>query len=273
MSDLKPSEAGGALPVNGLPAVYRCENRQLQDARELHQFIEIQQKFADWIKGRIEKYGFIEKEDFFIILGKSSGGRPTTEYGLTIDTAKELCMVENNEKGRIARRYFIECERKAKAAPAAPQLPTAVELAKWFLEANARAEKLEIDLLRQETRANVLADLVDDLKPKADLMEKVIEQSNECIDVGQAAKILALPYGRNKLFEVLRQRGIFFKERNEPQQKYIKAGYFRLKEKWIERNNHDGFCVVKVLITQKGLSWLAQELEVVKTPPRSAELE
>jgi phage anti-repressor protein len=74
-----------------------------------------QQAFTDWIKNKIEKYGFIEGEDFYSILSKTpEGGRPATEYLLTIDMGKELAMVENNEKGRQVRKYFIECERRAK---------------------------------------------------------------------------------------------------------------------------------------------------------------
>lgn len=93
------------------------------------------------------------------------------------------------------------------------------------------------------------------LKPKAELMDKVLD-TGEKIDVGQAAKILRLPYGRNSLFKNLRDMGIFFKNRNEPKQEYIDRGYFELKEKWIDRNNHDGFMIVKVLVTQRGLEYL-----------------
>jgi phage anti-repressor protein len=85
---------------------------QLCDARDLHKFIESQQEFANWIKNRIDDYGFVENQDFLIILSKSQGGRPRTDYHLTLDMAKELSMVERNEKGRQARRYFIGCEQR-----------------------------------------------------------------------------------------------------------------------------------------------------------------
>lgn len=94
------------------------------------------------------------------------------------------------------------------------------------------------------------------LQPKADLMDKVLD-ADEKIDIGQAAKILELPFGRNTMFEKLREMGIFFKNRNEPKQIYIEKGYFQLKEKFIERSNHEGFVVIKVLVTQKGLEFLA----------------
>ena len=107
------------------------------------------------------------------------------------------------------------------------------------------------------------------LAPKAELMDKVLD-TDQKIDVGQAAKILNLPFGRNTLFQRLRERGIFFCNRNEPKQEYINRGYFELKEKLIDRNNHESFTVIKVLVTQKGLDFLARQFEVVQTPKKMA---
>ena len=98
------------------------------------------------------------------------------------------------------------------------------------------------------------------LKPKAALMDKIID-SGEKIDIGQTAKILGLPYGRNTLFKKLRDLGVFFKNRNEPKQEYVDRKYFELKEQWIERNSHDSFMIVKVLVTQKGLEFINKILE------------
>lgn len=84
------------------------------NARELHEFLEVRSEFRHWIKNRIDDFGFVEGRDF-ITVGKNlpSGGRKT-DYYITIDMAKELSMVERNEKGKQARQYFIECERKVK---------------------------------------------------------------------------------------------------------------------------------------------------------------
>ncbi len=79
----------------------------------LFYFLEIDTKFADWIKNRISHYNFIENQDYIIKIVYTKG-RPRKEYYVTLDMAKELCMVENNEKGRQARRYFIECEKRLK---------------------------------------------------------------------------------------------------------------------------------------------------------------
>lgn len=109
------------------------------------------------------------------------------------------------------------------------------------------------------------------LRPKAEFMDKVMD-ADERIDIGQSAKILNLPFGRNTLFQKLRDMGVFFKNKNEPKQEYVKRGYFVLKEKWIDRNNHDGFMVLKVLVTQKGLEFLANLFKVVEQPKEMAEV-
>jgi phage anti-repressor protein len=88
------------------------------NARLLHAFLESKKDFSDWIKYRIEKYGFIENQDYQVLLPKKgeqtgSGGHNRIEYALSIDCAKELAMVEGNEKGKQARQYFIACEAKA----------------------------------------------------------------------------------------------------------------------------------------------------------------
>ena len=85
-------------------------------ARELHSFLEVKDKFTDWIK-RMFEYGFEENMDYLSFSEKSEkpkGGRPTTDFALTIDTAKEISMIQRTEKGKIARRYFIECEKRLK---------------------------------------------------------------------------------------------------------------------------------------------------------------
>ncbi|EGH4499344.1 TPA: antA/AntB antirepressor family protein [Campylobacter jejuni] len=92
------TELQGAFPAN---------------VKFLFYFLEIDTKFADWINRRISHYSFIENQDY-IIKEVFTGRRPRKEYYVTLDMAKELCMVENNEKGRQARRYFIEYEKRLK---------------------------------------------------------------------------------------------------------------------------------------------------------------
>ena len=94
---------------------------QLCNARELHAFVESKQEYATWIKNRINEYGFIQDEDYFIITERTNG-RPRKEYHITLDMGKELGMVERNERGRQIRQYFIRCERTLKALQQPQQL-------------------------------------------------------------------------------------------------------------------------------------------------------
>ena len=105
---------GGLIPL----ASATVEGAQVQtvDARELHAFLDVGRDFTNWIKCRIAVFGFVEGADFVSEVYASSGekgGRPSREFHLTLDMAKQLAMVERTERGRQARRYFIECERLA----------------------------------------------------------------------------------------------------------------------------------------------------------------
>lgn len=119
---------------------------QTCNARDLHSFLEIQTAFKDWIARRIEEYGFVEGNDFCSFLSESQGGRPAKEYSLTLDMGKELAMVERNEKGKQARQYFLDCERRAKgqiaAVPPAPTFTDAFKLVPLVVRA-ARALGLD----------------------------------------------------------------------------------------------------------------------------------
>ncbi|MED0704924.1 antA/AntB antirepressor family protein [Aneurinibacillus aneurinilyticus] len=131
-----------------LVPVYADEQgNNLVNARELHEFLQVETRFNDWIERRIEKYGFVDGEDFHSFLSKSNGGRPSVEYILAIDTAKEISMVENNERGRQVRKYFIEMERRAKEVRnnviPLDERQVRMELLKSALEHEERLESVE----------------------------------------------------------------------------------------------------------------------------------
>ena len=97
--------------------VQKNEGKETVNARELHEFLEVQTRFNDWIKARIDKYGFVDGIDFAKVTEKivtPGGAQDGNSYYLSLDMAKELSMVENNEHGRRARRYFIEVEKRAR---------------------------------------------------------------------------------------------------------------------------------------------------------------
>lgn len=85
----------------------------LVSGRDLHGFLEVGKDFSTWFKD-MTNYGFEEGKDFTPISGKSNGGRPRTEYAMTLDMAKEISMIQRNDKGKQARQYFIEVEKEYK---------------------------------------------------------------------------------------------------------------------------------------------------------------
>lgn len=106
--------------------------QQTVSAKALHNYLKVGNDFSTWIKGRIKEYGLIKNDDFLIFdssefrnqstnneqqikwTTKRGGDRKSIDYILTIGTAKELAMIENNEKGRAIRKYFIRCEQHLK---------------------------------------------------------------------------------------------------------------------------------------------------------------
>lgn len=131
------------------------ETALLCNARDLHTFLGVKKVFAAWITNRISEYEFIENQDYILLsnLGKQTsgrGGHNRKEYHLTLDTAKELAMVERNEKGRQVRRYFIECEKRLR------QQETKVEkVLSGFMPAIMEAIKLEDKRIQRPTEARL----------------------------------------------------------------------------------------------------------------------
>ncbi len=170
------------------------ETVQTVNARELHAFLEVNSNFRDWIKNRIKEYNFQENQDFIIfakILAKSLRGRPSMEYHLTLDMAKELSMLERNEKGKEARQYFIECERRVKQV-VTPQI-------------DYSSSQVMIGFLNYlQGQINQKDTIIEDLKPKAMALES-LQRHNGLFGLTEAAKILELQPKQFILF--LQQKG------------------------------------------------------------------
>ncbi len=132
------------------------EQQPLVNARDLHEFLESKQEFANWIKSRIKDYQFIENTDykeFLTNLSKTSffGGRPKKDYLISLDMAKELAMVERNDKGRLARRYFIEMEKRQLADMKAGITDSQAWLIDDLQDAYLAADQLSAKLVRYWT--------------------------------------------------------------------------------------------------------------------------
>ena len=125
------------------------EGQQLVSARELHEFLEVKTRFNDWIKNRIEKYGFKENIDYTKILVQCIRGQNEYDFALVLDMAKELSMVENNDKGRQARKYFIKCEEKLKEEIQNKELTDADRIVKL------------LNVIPEDERGKYMLELVD----------------------------------------------------------------------------------------------------------------
>lgn len=96
--------------MNELITVNYDNEQPTVSARELHEFLEVGADFRHWFP-RMCEYGFEEGKDFRTFLTESSGGRPAQDAEINIDMAKELCMLQRNDKGKQARQYFLQLER------------------------------------------------------------------------------------------------------------------------------------------------------------------
>lgn len=131
--------------MNELIKITEHKGNSVVSARDLHKFLESKSDFSTWIKKRIARYGFVENQDYSCFHQKMEANNAIlTEYALTLDTAKELAMVEGNAKGKEARQYFIACEKKLKeVVPVKSQIDLIVESALALREQEQRLAKVE----------------------------------------------------------------------------------------------------------------------------------
>ena len=234
--------------IKALLPVEEREEKRLVEGRLLHRFLEAEGRFKDWLRYRINKYGFIEGEDYVSFVKKShetQGGRPTTVYGLTLDMAKELCMVENNKKGREARRYFIQCEKIA-----LKNLPASYPEALRELAASEEAK------LEAEKRLAIAA-------PKARDFD-VAMAALGAIGMDVAANVINHPQlGRTNLFRFLRDERILKQgtsptTHNTPYSKY--SHHFKvILKKCGKRSSEETRSVT--LVKASGISFIIGRIE------------
>lgn len=212
-------------------------------ARELHEGLEINTKFATWFE-RMCEYGFSEGNEFFPKVGKTSeqGGRPSIDYQISIDMAKQICMIQRTDKGKQYRQYFLDLE-KAWNTPE---------------QVMARALKIannEIDKLKADNKV-LIAD-TERMKPK-EIFADAVESSRTSILIGDMAKLICQnghEIGQNRLFEWMRQNDYLIKSggsKNMPTQKAMEQKLFEVKERTVV--NPDGSVRITrtTLVTGKG---------------------
>lgn len=228
--DFHTPQCGELIPLqdnNGSKAV---------NARDLHAFLGSKQEFANWIKNRIEKYDLVENVDYVVFdksVKNSNGGRPQIEYALTIDAAKELSMVEGNEKGKQARRYFIACEKKLQELSLPSyMIPDPIKRAEKWIEEEKHRQQLAIE--------NKV------MKPKAEYFDNLIDR-NLLTNIRDTAKQIHIP--QKKFVSLLLENKFVYRDAKlklKPYAEYIPL-YFELKD--FERNGHAD---TQLLINPKG---------------------
>ena len=220
------------------------DGKQAVSARELHSFLGVKRDFSTWIKDRIDKYDLVENQDYevFTNFGENPyGGRPLVEYALTIDAAKELSMVEGNEKGKIARRYFIEVEKKYR---------NSFMLPRTYAEALRQLAKQVEDNERQKQ-------IIEEQKPKALFADAVATSTQSCL-IGELAKILrqnGVEIGQNRLFDWLRKNGYlcqYGEKYNQPTQRAMEMELFEVKKTSISKPDGTILVTTTTKVTGKG---------------------
>ncbi|MBB6452016.1 phage anti-repressor protein [Salirhabdus euzebyi] len=140
-----------------LPVYENNSGLKFVDARELHEQLFVGKDFSSWIKDRIEKYGFTENEDYKLTLTKIGERQNVTrhDYLLTLDTAKEIAMVQNNEAGRVIRKYFIQVEKQFRQQQPKTQLEVLQGTINQMIEQESRINQIALhnQQLAQENKS------------------------------------------------------------------------------------------------------------------------
>lgn len=228
--------------MNELIKITYNNDRPAVSARDLHDFLEVKTAYKDWFP-RMCEYGFTEGEDFCSFLSESTGGRPAQDAVLTIDMAKEICMIQRNEKGKQARQYFLQIEKD------------------WNSPEKVMARALQIagdKLKRLESKIEADA-------PKV-LFADAVSASKTSILVGELAKLLkqnGVDIGQHRLFRWMRENGYLIRRKgldfNMPTQKSMELGLFTVKETAITHS--DGTVTVSktTKVTGKGQQYFIEK--------------
>lgn len=214
-----------------IPINYGIAGQPTVSARELHEGLEIGTKFATWFP-RMAEYGFSENVDYktcYPNLGSENhGGQNMVDYQITVDMAKQICMIQRSEKGRQYRQYFLDLEKAwntpeqvfARALKMADQTIAKLQDTNKFLE-----QKIESD------------------RPKT-IFADAVSTSKSSILIGDLAKLICqngYQIGQKRLFQWMRDNGYLIKSGssyNMPMQRYVEQGLFEVKESNVQ--NPDG---------------------------------
>lgn len=205
-------------------------------ARDLHEFLEVKTAYKDWFP-RMCEYGFAEGEDYCSFLSDRSDGlpgKPRQDAQLTIDMAKEICMLQRNERGKQARQYFLQLEREWNSPEAV--MARALRMAQEKLE---RVKAINSNLSVQ----NAI------MQPKAEYFDGLCDRES-LTGVRETAKLLGMK--QNDFVKWLIDHKYIYRDKRGrlmPYAEHVDSGLFTVKETYNDKTDWTG---VQMLITVKG---------------------
>lgn len=230
--------------MNELIKVDYSTDRPTVSARELHGFLQVETPYHKWFP-RMCEYGFSEGQDFWTFLSESTGGRPAQDAQLTIDMAKEICMLQRNEKGKQARQYFIQLEKD------------------WNSPEKVMARALQI----ADRKIHALESEIEANRPKV-LFADAVATAKTSILIGELAKLLkqngVKDMGQNRLFDWMRNNGYLIRRKgtdyNMPTQRSMELGLMEIKETSVSHADGHVSITKTPKITGKGQQYFISRL-------------
>lgn len=211
---------------------------QVVSARELHEFLEVKTDFTEWCK-RMFEYGFVENLDYSLLKIGERSAHNKIEYVLTLDCAKEIAMIQRSEKGKVARLYFIDCEKKLKQVET-PKLPAN------YIEA------LEALVVSEKAKEQAITRAIE-----AEKTVTMLTHDTKLLTTTEIAKELNI-ISANKLNEILNEKKVQYKINNTwcLYSKYASLGYVSIKQQVLD----NGRVIYDRKWTQQGREFLIKML-------------
>lgn len=237
---------------------YDNSDRPTVSGRELHALLEINTEYAKWFE-RMCAYGFSQGIDFSSFVTNTTGGRPSTDHQLTIDMAKQICMIQRSDAGTRCRKYFIEIENQWNNPEAI--MARALKIAdQKLLEATTKVNMLTEQNKQLDLQNKQQAHEIDQLKPIA-AYAQIILNTPGLLTTTQIAK----DYGKSAIWlnRMLKGLGVHYSQNGQwlLYAKYASYGYTHTK--MVEYTRYDGTKDARpfTMWTQKGRMFIYELLK------------
>lgn len=201
--------------------VQERDGEQLVSGRELHKFLESSERFSKWWE-RMVGYGFEENKDYTLYQKvHPQNKQEIIDYLMKISMAKEISMLQRNEKGKEARNYFIKCEEAWNSDE--------IVMARAILIQNKK-------IIGYKEKIDILEKKIENDAPRVSFAE-TIEKASDCLLVREFSKLIAtegIHLGEKKLYRWFREKGFILKNSTEPTQTAVQKGLFKVAERVVK---------------------------------------